>query len=98
MNKDVPDFAWRFSLGCGVRRALRRCAPRFGFVCLLRCLLSLAVALLSGIRCGPLAAQASAPATPLPAGAVKQLGSIRKISGADLTDRKSTRLNSSHLG
>jgi hypothetical protein len=43
------------------------------------------LALSSGIACAPLAAQASAPATPLPAGAVKQLGSIRKISGADLT-------------
>src|ERR1035441_7930000 len=89
MKKDVPNFAWRFALGSGLRRASRRCAPRFGLGCGLRrglrCLLTLALALSSGIACAPLAAQASAPATPPPAGAVKQLGSIRKISGADLT-------------
>lgn len=44
-----------------------------------------AVALWLGIGCAQLFAQAGAPATPAAGGAVKQLGSIRKISGADLT-------------
>lgn len=44
-----------------------------------------AVALLVGIACACLAAQSGAPATPASGGVVKQLGSIRKISGADLT-------------
>ncbi len=44
-----------------------------------------AVALWLGIGCAQLLAQASAPAAPAAGGAVKQLGSIRKISGADLT-------------
>src|ERR1700694_5156667 len=43
-----------------------------------------AVALLVGIGCAHLAAQAGA-ATNASSGVVKQLGSIRKISGADLT-------------
>ncbi len=42
-----------------------------------------AVALLVGIACASLAAQTGAPAAP--ASVVKQVGSIRKISGADLT-------------
>lgn len=44
-----------------------------------------AVALLVGIGCAQLAAQGGAPATPASGGVVKQLGSIRNISGADLT-------------
>lgn len=44
-----------------------------------------ALALLLAMVCVPLAAQAGAPSTPTPAGVVKQLGSITRISGAELS-------------
>jgi hypothetical protein len=55
-------------------------ASRLALGCGLGCALSLALVLLPAIAC------AQAPATPpVVPGVVKQLGSIRKISGADLT-------------
>ena len=44
-----------------------------------------ALALLLAMVCVPLAAQAVAPSTPAHAGVVKQLGSITRISGAELS-------------
>jgi hypothetical protein len=44
-----------------------------------------ALALLLAVVCAPLAAQAGAASTPASAGAVKQLGSIGKINGAELS-------------
>jgi len=47
-------------------------------------LLSLASSFAFGLVCAPLTAQTVAPAAPALAGVVKQVGSIRKISGVDL--------------
>jgi co-chaperonin GroES (HSP10) len=70
MKQNLRGLLSSFTLGLGLMR-----------VGLSRLGLSLAF----GLVCASLSAQTVAPATPAPAGVVKQLGSILKISGADLT-------------
>ena len=77
-NNVLQDFALGLgSLGRGSLGRGLSLAPGLA----LRLALCLVLALPPAIAC----AQANAQATPASAGAVKQLGSIRKISGADLT-------------